>query len=92
MKVSEQVYFHGAVIRTEDFRVDGSSFECLLQAFGHKEIVDAPPRVLLAGAEAVGPPGVDTFHIGVEETEGVGSSSVKPAFLRLLFGFFRSIS
>lgn len=44
------------------------------QAVGHQEVVDAPPRVLLARTEAVGPPRVHARRVGVEVAEGVGEA------------------
>ena len=59
------------MIGPEDFGMDAGAFQPGPQGFGGDEVVDAPARVVLAGAEAVAPPAVSTGHIGIEETEGV---------------------
>ena len=41
------------------------------QPVGDEKIVDAPPRVVLPGVEAVGPPGVGPLPVRIEVPEGV---------------------
>ena len=46
------------------------------EALGDEEVVDAPPSVLLTGAEAVGPPAVGHL-VGVQTAEGVDKATVE---------------
>jgi len=68
---------HGAVVAAVDFGVDAGSYEAVLQPGGAEPVVDAPAGVLLAGMEAVGPPGVDVGLVGVEVAEGVDEASLE---------------
>ena len=62
------------MVGAEYLVVDGGTEELGLQTVGDEEIVDAPPCVLLAGLETVGPPGVGAFGVGIEMAEGIGES------------------
>ena len=53
-----------------DFRV----LQLVLQTLGNAEIVDAPPCIFGSGAEAVGPPGVDSLLIRIKIPEGVNKA------------------
>ncbi len=62
------------MVGAEYLVVDGGTEELGLQTVGDEEIVDAPPCVLLAGLETVGPPGVDVLPVGIEVTERIGEA------------------
>ena len=49
-------HFYRTMVTSKDVGMDGSRLEMFLQSVGYKEIVNTPPRVLLSGTEAVGPP------------------------------------
>ena len=54
------------------------SFHPLFDAVAHKEIVDSPARVVdLAGLDPLCPPGINSFHIAVNISEGIGEASVQ---------------
>ena len=65
------------MVRPENLGVNLRPGETLAQAVGDDEIVDAPAGVLLAGLEAVGPPGIDVCLVRVEVTERVGETCVE---------------
>ena len=76
------------MVAAEDLAVDGGLFDLGGQAVGDDEVVDAPPHVLLSGVEAVAPPGVGPFQIGIFGAEGVGEACpqqgrhLPPLFIR----------
>ena len=49
-----------------DFVVDACRLDFVCQSVGDDEVVDAPAGVFLVGVEAVRPPGVCAFEVGVE--------------------------
>lgn len=49
-------HFYRTMVTSKDVGMDGSRLKMFLQSVGYKEIVNTPPRVLLSGTEAVGPP------------------------------------
>ena len=49
-----------------DFVVDGGRLYLRSEAVGGDEVIDAPAGVFLVGVEAVRPPGVCAFEVGVE--------------------------
>ena len=63
--------------------VDIIEYGCPRNATGcviaHKEVVDAPTHVSLAGAHAVAPPAVGIRSIGIELTEAVREAGVQKA-------------
>ena len=61
---------HGAVVGAGDFVVDGGGKDAVTEGGGDDEVVDAPPGVVRAGVEAVGPPGI--LHLaGMLKAPGV---------------------
>ena len=62
------------MVAAVDLGVDLSVGQLGLQAVAHQEVVDAPTRILFAGLEAVAPPRIDTFQVGVEEAPCIGKS------------------
>lgn len=45
--------FHGAVVRSVDFLMDGCSFKSVSEVIAHYEIVNTPSRISLSGLESV---------------------------------------
>ena len=56
-----EVELDGAVVGAEDFGMDFGGGDPVLEGVGDEEVVEAPSDILLAGVEAVGPPGI--FHL-----------------------------
>lgn len=56
-----EVELNGAVVGAEDLGVDLGGCDLVLEGVGDEEIVQPPSDVLLAGVEAVRPPGI--FHL-----------------------------
>lgn len=56
-----KVELNGAVVGAEDLGVDLGGCDLVLEGVGDEEIVQPPSDVLLAGVEAVRPPGI--FHL-----------------------------
>lgn len=56
-----KVELDGAVVGTEDLGVDLGGCDLVPEGVGDEEIVQPPPDILLAGVEAVRPPGI--FHL-----------------------------
>lgn len=56
-----EVELDGAVVGAEDLGVDLGGCDLVLEGVGDEEIVQPPSDVLLAGVEAVRPPGI--FHL-----------------------------
>ena len=77
--------FYGAVVASENLVVNGGRSHLVGKAVAHKEIVDTPPRILLARTEAVAPPRIGIGEVGVEEAEGVGETGAEQ---RSEFGTF----
>ena len=67
---------HGAVVGAGDFVVDGGGEDAVAEGGGDDEVVDAPPGVVGAGVEAVGPPGVLDLA-GVLEAPGVDEAGAE---------------
>ena len=61
VKSQVQVELDGTVVGAEDFGVDFGGGDFVLEGVGDEEVVETPSDVLLAGVEAVGPPGI--FHL-----------------------------
>lgn len=56
-----KVELDGAVVGAEDLGVDLGGCDLVPEGVGDEEIVQPPPDILLAGVEAVRPPGI--FHL-----------------------------
>lgn len=56
-----EVKLNGAVVGAEDLGVDLGGCDLVFEGVGDEEIVQPPSDVLLAGVEAVRPPGI--FHL-----------------------------
>ena len=56
-----KVEFDGAVVGAEDLGVDLGGCDLVFEGVGDEEIVQPPSDILLAGVEAVRPPGI--FHL-----------------------------
>ena len=56
-----EVKLDGAVVGAKDLGVDLGGADLVFEAVGDEEIVQTPADVLLAGVEAVRPPGI--FHL-----------------------------
>lgn len=56
-----EVELNGAVVGAEDLGVDLGGCDLVPEGVGDEEIVQPPPDILLAGVEAVRPPGI--FHL-----------------------------
>lgn len=56
-----EVELDGAVVGAEDLGVDLGGCDLVPEGVGDEEIVQPPPDILLAGVEAVRPPGI--FHL-----------------------------
>ena len=80
--------FYGAVVAAENLVVNGGRSHFVGKTVAHKEIVDTPPRILLARTEAVTPPRIGIGEVGVEEAETVGEPSTQQGghFLAFLIG------
>ena len=76
------------MIAAHDLRQNAAFFNAAADALAYKKIVDAPPRVVLPGVEAVGPPGVDPLRVRVEIAEAVCKAGGEQGshFLSLLVG------
>ena len=66
-----------AMVAAQDVSVDGGGFYSVAQTVRCDEVVDTPPRVLLARLEAVTPPRVYLLCVRVEETEGVREAGIQ---------------
>ena len=66
--------FYGTMVGTQDVGMDLGTTELVVEGSGGDKIVDTPAGILLASLEAVGPPGVDAFLVGIEIAEGVGKA------------------
>ena len=82
-----QHQLHRAVVGAEDFVVDVGGENAVAEGVRDDEIVDAPPGVVRAGVEAVGPPGI--LHLvgmletpGVDETGGQQIAELRPFLVR----------
>ena len=80
--------FYGAVVAAENLVVNGGRSHFVGKTVAHKEIVDTPPRILLARTEAVAPPRIGIGEVGIEEAETVGEPCVQERghFLAFLVG------
>ena len=56
-----KVELDGAVVGAEDLGVDLGGCDLVPEGVGDEEIVQPPPDILLAGVEAIRPPGI--FHL-----------------------------
>ena len=65
------------MVGAHDRRVNGCTFQSVLQCPGHHKIVNTPACVLLSGLEHIGPPGIDTLRIRVKIAEGVDVAALK---------------
>ena len=65
------------MVGTHHLGQDAGGDDLVLYPVGHQEIVDAPPRVVLAGLEAVAPPAVGPGEVGVQVAEAVGEAGVQ---------------
>lgn len=71
-----QIELYGAVVGTEYFGMDLSRSNLVFQGVRDEEIVQPPTYILLAGVEAVRPPGI--FHlVRVLEPPGIRESGVQ---------------
>ena len=70
-------HFYRTMVTSKDVGMDGSRLKMFLQSVGYKEIVNTPPRVLLSGTEAVGPPRVGFFQVRIEISEGICKSTLQ---------------
>ena len=71
-----QHQLHRAVVGAHDLRVNLRVLQLLLQALRYAEVVDAPPRILGPGAEAVGPPGVDSLLIRIKIPKSIDKARI----------------
>ena len=63
------------MVAAENVAVNARRLEAVVQTLGGNEVVYAPPGVLFACFEAITPPRVGPFCVGIEETEGVCKST-----------------
>ena len=64
------------MIGAENLRMDGRLAHMLAQRLGHNKVIDAPPCVVFARMEAIGPPAVRPRFIWMQRTEGIYKARV----------------
>ena len=59
------------VVGARYFGINESIFQTVFEAFGYQKVVNTPACIFGSGAEAVGPPGVDSFFVRIKITESI---------------------
>ena len=73
------------MVGTENLGMDACALQLAGEPCRGEEVIDAPPRVLLACPEAVRPPRVNAFLFGIEIAERIDESRVQQGLELLAF-------
>ena len=69
--------FNGAMVRAEDIGVDFCLLYFIFNAVSNAEIVNTPACVVGSCVEAIAPPGIDAFSVGIKISEGICETAFK---------------